>query len=428
MVPDLMRAFSSTFSAETRTVKTVDNGLMVELSGGSLPDQASFKIGPSTSADGIATLLDGGAEVALSDRRALTREVRAAGELDLGDLQSRTQEQIIALDGLVFVTHPRNPIRAVSQGDAAVIFAGLITNWSEVGGSNAPINLYVSTADGGATEMFQALVMRPAGLTIQQNAKVLGSDRLVAEAVAADPNGIGYTRFSGTGAARPLAIRGDCGIQTQPSDFAIKTEEYPLTRLLYMYLTNKDISPITNQLITFLGTDLAQATVTSSGFIDQSISSASIDQQGLRLASAMMMASDADAQRELREMMDSLLSAERLSATFRYQTGTPDLNARAQADLDRLAAALSSGRFEGKEVLFLGFTDSIGDAELNRQLSQQRAEEVIEILVTAYPDLANKVRLTAVGYGELSPLACNELDGGRAINRRIEVWVRDYVR
>jgi phosphate transport system substrate-binding protein len=37
----------------------------------------------------------------------------------------------------------------------------------------------------------------------------------------------------------------------------------------------------------------------------------------------------------------------------------------------------------------------------------------------------DNVRLTAIGYGEIMSLSCNDTDTGRAINRRIEVWVKD---
>jgi phosphate transport system substrate-binding protein len=425
IIPDLMRAYAQGLGAEVRTLKTVDDSIRIELTGGSLAENSAFKLVTSTSSDGISALLDGAADIALSDRRSQTREARAATELELGNLRSAEQEQIIALDGLVFVTHPGNPVRAITQGDAALIYAGLLTNWSELGGKDAPIKAYVSTRDLGSTEIFDAMVMRPAGLTVNPSLSVLGSDRLVAKAVSEDENAVGFTRFSNIGAARPLAIKGDCGIQVLPSEFAIKTEEYPLTRQLYMYRTNKELAPLASEFATYLRSDAAQAALKEAGFVDQTITNATIDQQGLRLASAMTLATDPAEQTQLRSMMDSLLNAERLSTTFRFETGTADLNARSAADVDRLAGLIEAGQFANKELIFLGFTDSVGDGELNRQLSQQRAEQLIEIMIAKYPDLAGKVKLTAAGYGEVSPVACNELDQGRAINRRIEVWVRD---
>lgn len=426
LIPTLLSRFAASTRAKATVLKTIDNGLLVEVSGGDLPQTAAIKIVPSTSSDGIAALLDGTAELALSDRRALTREVRAAQNLGLGDLRSEAQEQIVALDGLLFITHPRNPVRSLTTADAAAIYAGKITNWSQVGGSDLPITLYASTPDLGSADVLDALVMRPAELAVSADATVLGSDRVVAETVATDPAAIGYTRIGNEGPARPLAIRGSCNIQTQPTPFTVKTEEYPLTRQLYIYRGKTPLSPIGDAFSRFLASDAAQTDVASAGFIDQSIAAATIDQQGMRIASAMMVETDPAQQQELRGMMDMLLAAERLSATFRYETGTDLLNARALADLDRLAALLSTDAYRGKEVLFLGFTDTVGDAALNRDLSLKRAEQIIATLLAEYPEVADNVRLTAVGLGEISSLACNDTDPGRAINRRVETWVRDF--
>jgi len=64
---------------------------------------------------------------------------------------------------------------------------------------------------------------------------------------------------------------------------------------------------------------------------------------------------------------------------------------------------------------------------LNTELSQRRADQVRTALLEAKPDLAERINFQALGYGEVSPLACNETAEGRRINRRVEVWIRDDV-
>lgn len=77
--------------------------------------------------------------------------------------------------------------------------------------------------------------------------------------------------------------------------------------------------------------------------------------------------------------------------------------------------------FEGANVTIEGHTDSTGSEELNRHLSQKRAEAVQDYL------LANRVisteKITAVGYGPSRPLAPNTTAEGRAQNRRIDVII-----
>ncbi len=74
----------------------------------------------------------------------------------------------------------------------------------------------------------------------------------------------------------------------------------------------------------------------------------------------------------------------------------------------------------GVDVAIEGYTDSTGTEQYNQRLSQRRAESVRGYLIDGgIPAL----RLTAVGYGELDPVASNDTEDGRAQNRRVELRV-----
>jgi outer membrane protein OmpA-like peptidoglycan-associated protein len=75
-----------------------------------------------------------------------------------------------------------------------------------------------------------------------------------------------------------------------------------------------------------------------------------------------------------------------------------------------------------KKIRVEGHTDSRGDAEANLLLSQQRAEAVLEALVSM--GVASD-RVTALGMGEDFPIASNEDEDGRARNRRVDVILLD---
>ena len=64
-----------------------------------------------------------------------------------------------------------------------------------------------------------------------------------------------------------------------------------------------------------------------------------------------------------------------------------------------------------------GYTDSVGSAASNLNLSQRRAETVRDYIVERGIDIG---RLRAIGYGEANPIASNLTKEGRAKNRRIE--------
>lgn len=75
-----------------------------------------------------------------------------------------------------------------------------------------------------------------------------------------------------------------------------------------------------------------------------------------------------------------------------------------------------------KKIRVEGHTDSLGDAETNLQLSAQRAQSVLEALVSM--GVASE-RISALGMGEDFPIASNDDEEGRARNRRVDVILLD---
>jgi outer membrane protein OmpA-like peptidoglycan-associated protein len=68
-----------------------------------------------------------------------------------------------------------------------------------------------------------------------------------------------------------------------------------------------------------------------------------------------------------------------------------------------------------------GHTDAIGSDDYNQGLSERRASAVRDVLVEQHGIDVNRV--SAVGYGESRPVADNDSESGRAINRRVEAAV-----
>lgn len=97
-----------------------------------------------------------------------------------------------------------------------------------------------------------------------------------------------------------------------------------------------------------------------------------------------------------------------------FSAGSTDLSAEAQVELDKVVAFLLETPVD---VEVGGHTDADGDEALNQDISQQRAEAVVEYL-TGQGVPADS--LTAVGYGESQPIAPNDTAENKAQNRRIE--------
>jgi len=68
-----------------------------------------------------------------------------------------------------------------------------------------------------------------------------------------------------------------------------------------------------------------------------------------------------------------------------------------------------------------GHTDSKGETEFNQELSEQRAQNVRSYLLGNFD--IEPSQLVAVGHGELRPVASNDTEDGRALNRRVEFKV-----
>lgn len=82
----------------------------------------------------------------------------------------------------------------------------------------------------------------------------------------------------------------------------------------------------------------------------------------------------------------------------------------------------TANRCAGFKIDIAGYTDSVGHPDINEVLSQQRAQAVANYLVSHG---INPNQLTAIGYGELNPIASNKTAYGRAQNRRIEFVVKE---
>lgn len=109
-----------------------------------------------------------------------------------------------------------------------------------------------------------------------------------------------------------------------------------------------------------------------------------------------------------------------VAAQLRFESGSATLTADSATALDaaaaRTRAALEGGSF--KRLRVEGHTDSVGEADANLQLSQQRAEAVaVALAERGVP----KEAMEAIGFGEVRPIADDASEDGRRRNRRVEL-------
>ena len=101
------------------------------------------------------------------------------------------------------------------------------------------------------------------------------------------------------------------------------------------------------------------------------------------------------------------------SVNFQFDKST--LTVTAKQNLDKLVPVFKE--YADTNIKIYGFTDSKGSDDYNLNLSSQRATAVKNYLATK--GLVSS-RFTVVGMGEAEPIATNDTDAGRGLNRRVE--------
>lgn len=375
--------------------------------------------GSGTSAPG---LISGAAEIGMSSRPITPEELKK-----MEGVRLTAQPHVIALDGLLVLVSPENPVRALTLDQVAQIFSGTIKDWSQVGQAPGRINLYARDDKSGTFDTFNALVLAPRKLKISPEAKRFESTPDLSDQVARDPHGIGFGGFAYLRSAKALTIGSVCGILSQPSIFGVKTEDYPLSRRLFLYTTNAAREQLAKDVVEFSLSDQAQSAVTESGFVDLGVDLLSFSEQGDRIAGALDLP-PADLTPPvitlIRQMTADMRGARRMSISFRFERGSDRLDVKARQDLFRLAKYLGGDDMHGKQVMLVGFADASGTFDGNLRLAQNRAGAVRSALLALGGSAFDPGIIIAKSYSKLMPVACNDTEADREKNRRVEVWVK----
>ncbi|MGB0506644.1 MAG: phosphate ABC transporter substrate-binding/OmpA family protein [Pikeienuella sp.] len=428
LMPGLIEAYSESLgSVVEREIGANARQVKMRLRGQDGAEIASIDLRADGSANAFPGLISGQAAIGMSSRQVSRQEITALERAGIPQISSAGREHVLALDGLIVVVSQRNPLRSISAEDLADVFSGAVNNWAALGGPDAPINVYMREPGSGAHDTFSERVLAPRGLSVSPNARIISSARRLSDSVAQDPNGVGVTGIAYERNGRALAIETSCGLVVEPSEFNVKTEEYPLTRRLYLYTSGAPLHQSAKGLLDYSLSDDAQGQIADLGFVNQEITTISLNQQGRRITEAFLLLRDPNAMDAMRELAQELLDAVRLSTTIRFQSNSTALDVKSSGDLSRLARRVASGALDGKEVVLIGFADDSSEFAANVSLSQQRS---IQIRAEFERELASvgalgRINVATMGYGDLAPVACNNGSLSQASNRRVEVWVRE---
>jgi len=215
-----------------------------------------LEITASDSTQGIADLIASKTDIAASSR-ATKPEESAKGKMT---------GIPVARDGVVIYVNPANKIISLTVQQVADIFSGRATNWKQVGGADAPITVYVRETSSGTAEYFREHALGSKSASYAAGAKEINNAAGLIDAVAKDPNGIGYAGAVTSRTAKALALKKDAtAAAIPPTRDAVKRGDYALTRVLYYYVgvsPRAEVQKFTQWVLSPAG----QAAVTKAGF------------------------------------------------------------------------------------------------------------------------------------------------------------------
>jgi phosphate transport system substrate-binding protein len=216
---------------------------------------------------GLQAAATGIAEVGMCSRGLTDKEEAETFKVKTAAANGSVAEQVvhyqftvIARDGLAVIVHGTNPVSNLTLEQIRQIFAGDTTNWSELGGPDAPIRLITREEGSGTREAFQKLVMHKT--RISRKALTQESNGSVKELVKNDPCGIGYMSLGLVGdELKALHVGG-----VAPTVEEVMAGRYPLVRP-FLFVTRGPPSPRAQAFIDYVLSDEGQRMLVKEGLV-----------------------------------------------------------------------------------------------------------------------------------------------------------------
>jgi len=207
------------------------------------------------SGNGIKALIDGTTDIAMSSRFIKDKEVAMAVEKGRYPVPFA-----VAVDALLPVVHPSNPVKDLTIEQLRDIYLGKIKNWKEVGGPDKRIVAVTRDTSSGTFEVWEEKVMDKK--RISPRALVVASNGAMVQTVAGNPAAIGYIGIGYLNdSVKAIAVG---GIEGTPK--AALDGSYPISRYLFMF-TQGWPTGTALKFINFVLSDAGQEIVASTGFI-----------------------------------------------------------------------------------------------------------------------------------------------------------------
>lgn len=212
-------AYASNVSTDGSTSMEKVIGILSESYHNANPDvQVTYN--PTGSGAGIAAALEGRADIGLSSRALKADE------------QEKLVGTTVALDGIVMVVNPKNNLKDLSLEQIGKLYKGEITNWKDLGGTDAPVVLIGREAGSGTRDGFETVTGTKDVCKYRQELTSTGD---VITTVSQNPNAIGYASLSAVSKkVKVLSVNG-----VNASEATVQDGSYKLQRP-FVFVTSKD--------------------------------------------------------------------------------------------------------------------------------------------------------------------------------------------
>jgi phosphate transport system substrate-binding protein len=341
----------------------------------------------------------------------------------LANSSSSTNITPLAADAIVAITSDTNPVKSISLNALQKVLSGAITNWKDLGGPDVDINVYLPQKQSDLTKIANIM-----GFDMNKSKSAERFDSLddLSNAAASDPYGLGFTNFSNLRTAKALPIHGGCGAYVQPNIFNISAGSYPAAYYHFIKTEVENPPIFAREFLSYLGESQAKEMIDRQGYPSLSVFENGLESQGNRIVHGLLSTAKTVPITEMRSMLNTLNGARQLSTVLRFTPGTTDLDTQSATALEALVSEFFLGNYADQTLMVIGYTSSEGSTGENKRNSKASAQ-----LISGYikdsdsGGLLADLQIEVFGYGEASPLVCEDTPEGVAKNNRVEIWVKD---
>lgn len=215
----------------------------------------NISISGGGSGDGIKALIDKTTDIADSSRDLKPEEIALAKSKGVNPVANK-----VAIDAIVPIVHPGNPVADLSIEQLSLIYQGKIKNWKEVGGENRQIVMISRDTSSGTYETWEQKVLH--GAKVSPRAQLQASNGAIVQAVSKNKFAIGYIGIGYLNkSVKGLKVNGvEAAVQNALSG------KYPIARPLFMF-TDGQAKGQESKFIKFMLSPEGQKIVKKTGFV-----------------------------------------------------------------------------------------------------------------------------------------------------------------